>query len=277
VGAYQTAAKPGPLDPPGTIILQAHQWVGELGRLDFTVTEGADKRWRITRYQEQLLPVTDKLKEDPKVASVVGGYWDKIKDKYGVVIGEATGEFTDTRSLDIDATNYYLVADAMKAAAPGADFDLENRSGVRAPILKGPITFGDIVAVDPFENTVFTYKIKGSALKTLLAQTRPLSSAGLRYAVARNADTGAWSLVSASVNGKPIEDETIYNGAASSFYFNASVKSKATEYNDLGTSRREAIIAYIKKNSPISPAEDGRNNFGGADPFVQPPGKVGGD
>ncbi len=277
VGAYQTAAKPGPLDPPGTIILQAHQWVGELGRLDFTVTEGTDKRWRITRYQEQLLPITDKIKEDPKVASVVNGYWDKIKNKYGVVVGEATAEFTDTRSLDIDPTNYYLVADAMRAAAPGADFDLENRSGVRAPILKGAITFGDIVAVDPFENTVFTFKIKGSALKSLLTQTRPLSSAGLRYAVTRNAETGAWSLVSATVNGKPIEDETIYNGAASSFYFTASVKSKSIEFNDLGTSRRDAILNYIKKNTPISPVEDGRNNFGGADPFVQPAAKTSGD
>jgi 5'-nucleotidase / UDP-sugar diphosphatase len=95
VGIYENAFKPGPGDAKGTVIVQAHQWVGELGRLDLTVTQGRDGRWRVSKFSEELIPITKEIPEDPAVAQVVAGYWNKIKAKYSVVLGEALGDFTD--------------------------------------------------------------------------------------------------------------------------------------------------------------------------------------
>ena len=75
VGVYETTFKPGPGDPKGTVIVQDHQWVGELGRLDLTVMQGRDGRWRVSRFAEQLIPITKEIPEDPAVAKVVAGYW----------------------------------------------------------------------------------------------------------------------------------------------------------------------------------------------------------
>lgn len=271
VGAYETPFRPGPMDPKGTIIVQAHQWGGELGRLDLTLTEGLDKRWRITKYNETLIPVTSQYAEHPEVARTVASYWDRIKAKYGQVIGQAAGEFSATRSLDMDSTNYYLVADAVQAAT-GAEFDLENRSGVRDALLKGPITYGDLIGLDPFENTVYTFKIKGSDLKKLLVATRPMTSASLRYEMRRSntgegGSGGGWTLVSATVNGQPVEDERVYTAATNSYYFGASAKPFAQDAVDTRRSRRDVIGDYIRKNSPIKPVEDRRVNFNGADPY----------
>ncbi len=177
-GIYALADNPGPGDPKGTIIVQAHQWVGEPGPAGRDRDRGADNRWRVSKYAASLLPVTDRYADDPAVARTVAGYWDKIKDKYAARVGQATDDFSEVDGLD--PTNYYLVADAVKEAS-GAEFDLENFGGVRAPILKGPITMADLVTLDPFQNTVYTFKIKGADLKKLLVATRPATSAGLRY------------------------------------------------------------------------------------------------
>jgi 2',3'-cyclic-nucleotide 2'-phosphodiesterase (5'-nucleotidase family) len=262
VGVYEMADNPGPNDPKGTVIVQAHQWVGELGRLDLTLTEGTDGRWRLSRYSEQLIPVTKEIKEDPQVAKVVAGYWDKIKDKYGVVLGKAAGEFVETAD---NPSNYFFVADAMQEYA-GSQFDLENRGGVRAPILAGPVTFADVVAVDPFENSVVTFKVKGRDLKAALVKTRPMPSRSLRYSLKK--DGGQWSLVSATIDGKPVEDDAVYTGSANSYYFGYALKDVATDVKESPVLRRNVLVDAIKKRGTITPVEDGRASFGGADPWA---------
>lgn len=275
-GVYVAANAPGPADPPGTVYVQAHQWGGELGRLDLTVAEQPGGRWRVTRYGAQLLPITDRYAPDPLVARTVARYWDRIKNKYGVVVGRATGEFTEARGQDY--TNYYLVADAVQQMT-GAQFDLENRSGVRGPLLAGPVTTGDIIGVDPFDNTLITYKIKGADLKRILARSRPSTSASLRYEVRYDAGArsgngtdaagSVWRLAAATIDGKPIEDAAVYSGATNSYFFERNVKPVAIEFQDTKRLRRDALTEYVRKNSPISPRPDGRNKFVGADPFAR--------
>lgn len=267
-GVYVLADSPGPGDPPGTVIVQAHQWVGELGRLDVTVTEGADNRWRITQYGAVLLPVTNWYRDDPEVARTVAGYWNKIKDKYAVVVGQAAEDFSDPEGLD--ATNYYLVADVARETF-GTEFALENFGGVRAPLLKGPITYGDLITMLPFGNTIYTFTITGGDLKKLLAATRPATSAGLRYAVKPeegSADTRRrYTLVEATLNGRPLEDGKAYTAATSSYYFNASVKPYAQNAVDTGRKRLDLVLEYLRKNSPITPKADGRVNLNGGSAY----------
>jgi len=269
VGAHSHTRLPVGVIEKETIILQDHQWVGELGRLDFTVRRDAAGRWKIDKFTEKLIPITKEIPEDPATAKVVAGYWDKIKAKYDAVIGEVTSDLTDTPDHDLQPTNYYLVCDAM-AESTGADFYIENQAGVRAPLLKGKVTFGDIVSLDPFDNALYTFKIQGRDLKKLLGTLRPLPSANLRYSVKqRGTSRFGWTLVGATLKGKEIDNDTYYSGAASSYLFSSAIRRVAIEGKETGTTRRAVLVEYLKKHSPITVKEDGRVRFDGANPFSE--------
>ena len=271
VGAHSHTRLPVGVIENGTIILQDHQWVGELGRLDFTAKRDAAGTWKIDHFTEKLLPITKALPEDPATAKVVVGYWDKIKAKYDEVIGETTADLTDTPDHDIQPTNYYLVCDAM-AEATGADFYIENQAGVRAALLKGKITFGDIVGVDPFDNALYTFKIQGRDLKKLLGTLRPIPSASLRYSVKqRGTSRFGWELIGATLKGKPIDNDTYYFGAASSYLFSSAIRRVALDGKETGTTRRTVLVEYLKKHVPYSPREDGRVRFDGGNPLPPDP------
>ena len=62
-----------------------------------------------------------------------------------------------------------LLADLMHEAAPQADFGLQNGGGVRAAIEAGPLTYGEVYELSPFDNRLAIVTLRGSTLKTLLA------------------------------------------------------------------------------------------------------------
>jgi 5'-nucleotidase/UDP-sugar diphosphatase len=190
----------------GTVILQAYQWGGELGKCDLLFKQDHAGAWHVTRYRARLIPITAAIEPDAEVAAVVDKYWKPIAARYGEVIGEAAEDFS---SRCADWTEYNLVADAVREAF-GTEIELENIGGVRAPLLKGTITRGDLVALDPFANTVVTFKITGLQLRKILARYTPACS-GVRYRVEGG------ELVEALVNGEPLQDTRRYTGATNSY------------------------------------------------------------
>ena len=269
VGGHSHTRLPMGVIEKETIILQDHQWVGELGRLDFTAKRNTAGKWKIDKFTEKLLPITKEIPEDPVTAKIVAGYWDKIKAKYDVVVGEVTADLTDTPDHDLQPTNYYLVCDAM-AEATGADFYIENQAGVRAALRKGKVTFGDIVSLDPFDNALFTFKIQGRELKKLLGTLRPIPSANLRYSVKqRGTSRFGWELIGASLKGKPLDNDTYYSGAASSYLFSSAIRRVAIDGQETGKTRRVVLVEYLKKHSPYAPKEDSRVRFDGRNPLPE--------
>jgi 5'-nucleotidase/UDP-sugar diphosphatase len=229
----------------GTIIVQAYQGGGELGRLDLLFGKDEKKVWHVERYRERLLEVTPDIQEDAAVAAVVARYWDPISARYGEIIGQAAADITE---LDLDKANYNLVADAVRETY-GAEIGLENMGGVRAPLIKGNITLEDLTQLDPFSNTVVTFKITGSQLKDILLRSKPAVS-GLRYRIEGK------QLVEASVDGKPIVDTQVYSGVSNSYM--AGTDIKGIEVVDTKKVRLDLIIEYIRKKGTVHPVNDGR-------------------
>lgn len=232
-------------DVNGTVIVQAHQWGGELGRLDLLFARDAKGKWRVARYRARLLPVTADLEPDPAVAAVVDGYWKKIAAQYGEVVGEAAGEFS-TRGDD--AAEYNLMADAMRESF-GADFDMENMGGIRAPLLRGPVTRGDLVTLDPFNNTVVRFKATGREIRQLLERHAPAVS-GLRYQIQDR------KLVEVTLGGQPLDDDKVYSGVTNSYFAGYALKGLPTE--NTGKGRLETLVGFIREKKVVRPAYDGR-------------------
>jgi 5'-nucleotidase len=232
-------------DVNGTVIVQDHQWGGELGRLDLLFVQDDKGIWHVGRYRARLIPVTANIPADEAVAAVVDRFWRPIAGRYGEIIGQAAADFS---SRCDDQANYNLVADAIRATF-GTDIVLENIGGVRAPLVKGKITRGDLVAMDPFNNTIVTFKVRGNALRQLLKEQTPAVS-GLRYRIERG------EVTEATCAGLPLEDHRVYTGAANSYFAKSWLKDQ--EVKDTGQRRLDVLINYIREKGTVTPAYDGR-------------------
>ncbi len=232
-------------DVNGTVIVQAHQWGGELGRLDLLFDKDAHGAWHVERYRARLIPVTEDIPEDPDVAAVVNRFWQPIAARYGEVIGQAAGEFA---SRGNDLAEYNLMADALRETFK-VDFAIENTGGVRSPLLRGPITLADLVTLDPFNNTVVLFTLTGRQIKQILQQHTPTVS-GLRYRVQDH------RLVEATLNGQPLDDDRTYTGVTNSYFKGTVLKAVAGQ--DTGKPRLNVLIEYIRQKGTIRPEYDGR-------------------
>lgn len=229
----------------GTVIAQAHQWGGELGRLDLRLSKSASGEWRVVRYRSRLLPITAGMPEDPAVAAVVDKYWKPIAARYGAVIGTAAA---DVSSRGDDDAPYNLVADAVRESYK-VEFEFENGGGVRAPLVAGPITMGDMVTLDPFNNTVVLFEATGAQIRQLLTRNSPYPS-GLRYRLVDGA------LAEVTIGGQPLQDDRVYKGATNSYF--AMVALKGFTQKDTGRSRLDVVVEYIRSHGTVTPAYDGR-------------------
>lgn len=241
----------GPLDSAfqknGTVIVQAFQWGGELGKLELILRRDDRGRWTLMSYRGELILVTPHIPEDRTVKAVVERYWKPIKRYYGVVLGEAEDDFTHRGADDAE---YNLVADALREML-GTEADLENMGGVRAPILRGVITRYDLVKALPFGNTMVKFRVTGAQLRELLRRTRPAVS-GIRYRYQGG------RLLEVTINGQPMQDERQYLLSTNSYFAQRYLQPMGIAYEDTGRKRLDLVSEYILKHKHIRPAYDGR-------------------
>jgi len=232
-------------DVNGTIVVQAFQWGGEVGRLDLLFRKAANGTWSVDRYRERLIPVTEATAADASVAAVVSKFWEPIAQRFGQVVGQAMADFS-TRGDD--EAPYNLVADAVRDIT-GAEFELENAGGVRATLVSGAITQADLVTMDPFDNKVIVFKATGSQIRAMLSRHTPYVS-GLRYRMVNGA------LTDVTINGQALDDDKTYTGATNSYFAGMALKGVAQE--NTGRNRLDVVIEYVRKKGSIEPAYDGR-------------------
>ena len=238
-------------DVGGAVIVQAHQWGGELGRLDLLFDKDAAGRWHVARYRAELIPVTADIPEDPATAAVVARFWQPIAARYSEVLGQASSDFV---TLGRDQAEYSLVADAMRAAL-GTEIHIENQGGVRAPLCSGPIALADVAMMDPFENTLVTFRISGRDLARALTELKPAVSGG-RYRLDGD------QLSRATVGGRKLDPERTYSASTTSFAARSLRSRKlGLDFKDTGRKRRNTLAAYIRSQHRIHPAYDGRREI----------------
>lgn len=240
----------------GTIIVQAHRWGGEIGRCDLLFEKNSAGRWHLNRYRVRLLPITGTIQPDARVAEVVSKYWDPIAPRYAEVIGQALGDFS---SRCDDLAEYNLMADAIRETF-GTEVVVENLGGVRSPIVKGKITRGDLATLDPFDNTIITFKITGLQLREVLKKYVPAVS-GIRYRIENG------ELIEVTVNGQPLQNDRTYTGAANSYFAGRALKD--LEVHDTKKLRLDVLIDYIRQKGTIRPVYDGRRVVIGSDRMIK--------
>ncbi|MCJ7526134.1 MAG: bifunctional metallophosphatase/5'-nucleotidase [Candidatus Aminicenantes bacterium] len=236
-----------PDDINGTVIVQAGQRGGELGRLDLLLEKNAAGQWRVGRYQARLIPVTAETPDDPAVAAVLDRLWAPYAKKYDEVIATATADFADRGD---DSTQINFIADAVRAEF-AVEVEFENRAGVHNPILAGPVTRALLPDLDERRFTIVTFGMRGSEIRRLLQRFKPVAS-GLRYRMF------CGKLENITVGAAPLDDARIYSCAANSALTARLDGFETLEKQDTKKLWSEVVIETIRKARTISPAYDSR-------------------
>ncbi|MDQ0707715.1 5'-nucleotidase [Arthrobacter woluwensis] len=183
----------------------------------------------------------------------------------------------DDRSSESTLGN--LVADSLVASLKdptvgGAEIGVVNPGGLRNELYygaDGTITYAQANAVLPFVNNLWTTSLTGAQFKTLLEQqwqtnpdgtvpSRPYLQLGLSknvnytYDAARPAGDRVTSIL---VNGQPLDPAKSYRVGTFSFLAtggdNFRVFKDGANTRDSGLVDRDAWMAFLKANSPVSP------------------------
>ncbi len=160
-----------------------------------------------------------------------------------------------------------LVVDAMREAV-NADVAFTNLGGIRDNIGMGIITPRDVFQVVPFENKLTVFEMTGSFLKYVLESRIK----GMRQGVYISGVKAVYSrtrpdfdrIVELYVGGKPWDPDATYRVTTTDFIAEGNIGLQIlTEVSpdyveSTGVTVKDAVIAYVKKHSPLAPKIEGR-------------------
>ena len=236
-----------------TLVVQAFQWAGELGRLDLTLArggEGTDEvgAYRVVSHHGELIPLTADIPEDRSVAEVVSRFYEPMRPVYDVKIGEAAD---DLANIGFERATVNLVADAMREAT-GVDVALQNYGGVRESILKGPIRIWEIHSMLPFGNRIALMKMNGHRLREALAAgNESFGFSGMTVVWEEDEPTEI------EIAGRRLDDHRLYSVATNS-YISDKCFSDIEEVNVTDRLVRDVVTDHIREKGTIHPVLDGR-------------------
>jgi 5'-nucleotidase len=209
------------------------------------------------------------LTPDPAVAALVAAATDRVAPLVNREVGTALAPVTRAATAAGEHALGSLIADAQRAAVPGAQAAFMNPGGVRADLDAGPITWGELFTVQPFGNSLVALTLSGAQVKTLLeqqwvGQTSPriLQVSGITYAWSASAPAGA-KVSDVLVGGAPLDPAAGYRVVVNSFLagggdnFRVLVDGTDRVGGDIDL---DALVAFVaaRPGAQISPPAPGR-------------------
>jgi 5'-nucleotidase len=171
------------------------------------------------------------IQPDPETAALVAKYDEQITPIESRVVGAAATDITrDDSATAGESALGDIIADAQRTYA-GTQIAFTNSGGIRADIKSGEVTYGDLFAVQPFDNQLVKMELTGDQIYRLLEQqwqpqangsvnTRILQVSGLKFAYDESKPIGQRVTSATLADGTPIDrndTKTNYTVAANSF------------------------------------------------------------
>ena len=205
--------------------------------------------------------------EDASVKAVVDRYTAAVAPIANHVVGRLPGPLPySDKAQESPAAD--LNADAFLAAGrrAGAQIALVNATGVRIGLPRGPVTYGTLFSMVPFNNKVIVKTLTGAQLRALLEQQFRLPvyaadavpallvpSAGARFAYDLRRPVGA-RIVALTLNGRPIRPAARYRVVTNNYLANGGdgydVLTQGTRAVDVGTDI-DALAHWLAKGQRV--------------------------
>jgi len=191
----------------------------QMGRFDLTVDRATGK---LQSVDWEVLPITDKIADDPEFAAVTEKYKETLVT-YTELVGrtqvrlDARSEANRTGETNVGD----FVTDALREAV-GADVALINGGSIRADTVfePGSLSKHDVLAILPFGTDVVKVEVTGATLRRALEHGVSQSAAGaepgrfpqisgLRFSFDTTSPVGS-RVKKVTVNGQPRDDRRTY-------------------------------------------------------------------
>jgi 5'-nucleotidase/UDP-sugar diphosphatase len=242
-----------------------------LGRLDLDL--GADGR--IAAHAGAVREITPDIVPDAGVAAIVARYAAPLAEWRARPAGRLATPLTIEGCRKGECAIGNLLADAMLAAEPQAEIALTNGGGIRANLPGGTVTWGDVLSVLPFSNTLATLTIRGGALQAALENGlsqlgtgagRFPQFGGLRVEYEAAAPVGQRIRAISVRQGDrfvPLEPDRAYRVVTNNFMRQggdgyAALRDDALEAYDNGPAMEDMLAAYLASRPGLSVAVEGR-------------------
>ena len=240
------------------LIVQTGSKTRGLGRITIDV-----KGDSVADYDYELMTtwVDSVKKANAQLEQLVAQYKTLIEKDYAQVIGQLAVDWDEDEHRETNVGDY--LTDVMRAVTQ-ADFAVFNSGGIRKDIPAGPITKKDILELLPFENYLVTFQCSGAQLLHTIEKNAmdevggsmsilQLSNLCYRYRVGTD---GQPAILSAQIDGKPIDPEAQYTGATVDFVLNGqALKYLGFEPDgrrETGLLMADVVIDYISKNPEVN-------------------------
>ncbi len=227
IGGHSHTAIQNPKRINGVLICQAGAYGRYLGKLDLKVDTENDT---VVYYDGSLIEtVFDSLIYDKGTQNIVETMEENIKPLFNRVIGILE---VDWKAKGFNCNLGQWEADVFRTAT-NSDISFINSGGIRKDVPKGNITVRDIWEVNPFGNTLNTFKVSGKLLREMIenhfqkAQEAMdkgeypdfliFSGMIIIYNSEEMARKEAGFLKSIKVNGNEIEDGKLYQIASTNY------------------------------------------------------------
>jgi 2',3'-cyclic-nucleotide 2'-phosphodiesterase (5'-nucleotidase family) len=259
--AVQTARVEGK-----TTIVDSGAYTQYLGRLEVIVDPATHKMKDAVRAGE-LIPIaaSSTIKPDLEISAIVEARRDEVEKYTSRVVGTIKNDLDNPRdecglgNMITDGILEYGRAQGWKT-----DVAFYNAAGVRAPLKAGPVTYGQLYQVLPFENTIVNVDLTGAQLKEVLedasGRAGRLQIGGGKWAY-RFTNASGERVLEATIAGAPLDLARLYHVATIDYLLLGGDghtwfgKGKNVIYGDIEV---DAVAAYMTAHSPLDPKVEGR-------------------
>ena len=264
----------------GTLIMQAHEWGKYVGRADLEFKNG-----ELSLLSYQLIPVNlkkkvknaegkkvrvhiaDEIAEDAELKAILKPFQEQgqeqLQQKIGSVDEKLEGDRDQVRFKPTNMGHLIALAQMEKV---GADLAVMNSGGIRDSIVKGDITYKDVLKVQPFANVVSFVELNGKELMDYLSavSSKPIDSGAFAQFAGVDLVIEKGELKSATIKGQDIDPAKNYRLAINSYIASGGDKypalNKHAAYVNSGFVDADVLKEYIQKNSPISATAHDKGN-----------------
>ncbi|WP_338665150.1 5'-nucleotidase C-terminal domain-containing protein [Pararoseomonas sp. SCSIO 73927] len=238
-----------------------------LGRLDLDLAPDG----RVAAHAGAVRPIDPEVAADPEVSAIVAEYARPLGELRRRPTGRAEAPFPNEPCRNGECALGSLVAEAVLARTPGAEIAIVNGGGLRAGLPAGTLTYGDVLAVLPFGNTLATLTIRGGALRAVLENGlsrlpapagRFPQIAGLRLTFDPAAPPGQRLREVRTAEG-PLDPDRAYRVVTNNFLRAGGdgygvLRNEALEAYDDGPLLEEVVADHLRARGPVTPVLDGR-------------------
>jgi 2',3'-cyclic-nucleotide 2'-phosphodiesterase (5'-nucleotidase family) len=239
IGGHSHTMLEKPIILNGVMITQAGQHARQIGKTKILLEKGV-----ITEITNEIIDLS--TWDKPVDHAIV----ERVKDFEGNRFWERPFATLLHEIPNVEQLSYMATDAAI--ALPGVDFSLLNFSGIRAERLSaGPITYGDILRLSPFNNFLVIVGLKPSGIQKFIEQrTDFLSPAGFEY-TARKTPDGTRVERMMLPNGQILDENKTYYLAIDNFLFSRYLSEHSDYANFTDVFVVDNIVNFLRNNPNV--------------------------